>query len=45
VLGDSKLCQFKLTVHQAHACATLASKILQVLHEFSVSCVVRSMAL
>ena len=40
VLGDGKLCKFIRDVQQAYACAALASKILQVLHECSPSSVV-----
>ena len=40
VLGDSKLCKFIRDVQHAYACAALASKILQVLHECSLSSVV-----
>ena len=45
VLGDSKLCKFIRDVQLAYACAALASKILQVLHECSVSSVVRAIVL
>jgi hypothetical protein len=40
VLGDNKLCTYICAVHQAYACATFAGKILQVLHECSLSSVI-----
>ena len=43
VLGDRIHCKFIRAVHQAYACAALASKILQVLHECSLSSVARVM--
>jgi hypothetical protein len=45
VLGDSKLCKLIRAVHQACACTPPASQILQVLHECTLSSVVRGMVL